>query len=344
MARSLKVAGDRLTVSDANDLTRATRRHDRIAGAGSMGGFAIPSGARSAVIRDPARVCQAQNNTGADLPIYGVASIDSAIMDANNPLTQRVLSLAAVVAGDDGWFCVAAEPIAAGAVGPVYIYGACLALVSNPDNLDYCDITGAENYLTGKTDGSAQIIEGTFPDATPVPALIRFPIGGAGTTSSHPAKVTAVSTGTFTADLYDNGLGETATDTSISVTLLSGSMPTVGAQIVVFSDQNGTPDYYYQGASSGGGGAIPSAVAAGTSLATPMDGVTILNGQQVLLLQASSGHTPGLYTYNGSTFTSVSQPAQVLVGAGVTTSVNANLLFSFATATSTYNPVGYAWG
>ena len=186
-----KSAGDRIYIEDLNDHDAALRRLARPSGASSgPGGLGVPSGGRSRVFKGPAIIALAWNNTGAALPIYGVAQISgwADTSGAAGSRQQQVLHLEAAAAGGAGLFVVCAEAIPSGAVGPVFSCGVTLALVNNPNNLPYCDITAGQNYLTGQQGGTAQILPGTtFSGATAVAALIRFPV------PSHSVQMTVVS-------------------------------------------------------------------------------------------------------------------------------------------------------
>ena len=236
---------------------------------------------------------------------------------------------------------VGADELAANAVGPAALGAVTDEATITRDASSKLKVKDGGIGGTQLADGAVdtdQIADGAVGTDELANGAVSAAKIASGALSSHPATVTAVGSGTFTVSLYDNGFGAAATATGVTVTLLSGAMPSVSAQIVVFSDQNGMPDYYYQGAASGTG--VTTVVAAGTALATPMDGVTVATGQAVLLTNAYSGCNAGVYTYTGTGWTFVSSPGVVFVGPGGTN--NGNLPFSLSGGA--YSPVGYAWG
>ncbi len=207
-----KVSGDKIYVDDVNDLIAANERTERIGGAATnAAGISIPRGNKSAQFCEPATLAQAVNSTSAVLPRYAVCAISGQFFTGTLMQSQRYLTLSTPASSDSGWFAITAEPIAPNQTGRVYVAGICVALLQNPDHHELAEITPSQNYLTGSSSGSAQILwEDSFTGSATHLALVRFPLGSGSGIGQF--QISSVGNDYISAYPYDNitGAGSTA--------------------------------------------------------------------------------------------------------------------------------------
>ena len=182
MAR--KYAGSSLSAREFNAVVASSGRLDNISGQGvkvssSAAGVSVAVSRPKAICTEPAIAVLALNDDTVDLSAYAPCGITGHVQEGDEAEYHRALKVRAPLAADEGRWGITAEPIAAGAVGRVYISGACLAMVTDPDEKDFAEISEGAG-LIGADTGSAQILwEGNPASADPQLAIIRFPFGGA---------------------------------------------------------------------------------------------------------------------------------------------------------------------
>lgn len=139
-----------------------------------------------------------QNNSGGDIKIGEVLSIDGALFGPKKNLNEYLFNFAiigdTVTDADKGFFVVARGPIPRGELGQAYIFGVCPVRVKVGSATDlWAEISTGQKYLQTGSAGSAQILdlgptEGLSPDVRW--ALVRLPAGSAASPVGY-AKLTA---------------------------------------------------------------------------------------------------------------------------------------------------------
>lgn len=149
-----KDRGDRLSAAEVNDLFA------RVAALEQRSGLAAAR-APLRINSDAATEALGVNVGNVDLPAFAPAGIAGHYYtDANQLRFDRALSIRLPEAGDEGKWCVTAEPIKAGQAGTVFVHGVFPVRISNDEETSPAavDIEPGATHAVGASNGAAQVL------------------------------------------------------------------------------------------------------------------------------------------------------------------------------------------
>jgi hypothetical protein len=175
-----------------DDLTKVRPGDDLVIPAGAYNAFidaarytqranAIGAGPSAADL-DPRTLVRVRNDTGGDVPRFGVLGIAGPIFEpsADEEAWQQQSSFKGRIAlpADAGRFLIAVEPIAEDAIGVACLSGLTIARVDGSESATYADVMPGEvEFLAESESGGAQVLwieQGSLIVPGPRWALVRL--------------------------------------------------------------------------------------------------------------------------------------------------------------------------